>query len=362
MAITYGFFDSINGDRKYTASDIGRYLQGIVSSGVYPDDSSALQVRAVSGMEVSVQTGRAMLDYHYMENDSPLALTLNPGSALDRIDAIVMRLDMENRLCEIAVKEGTPATTPAAPMLLRTDTTKEYMLASVYVTKLVTAITQEDISDTRHDSTVCGWVRGVIRQETVSIPVPTAATAMYIPHVNEDGDGYVLLPTDTTLSYEGAVADAAAVGQALEKKLPKTGGNVGALQITSPARVVGATYPTYAVKSTESGPELGGLTFDVAKRRFYLRAYNADMDAAAERFSENFTLPDAPAGLTATKWYTILTTKAPVTIAQGGHGATNGATGLKNLLAAGGTVLSSYQYGTTLPAAGTKGRIFFKKV
>lgn len=51
-----------------------------------------------------------------------------------------------------------------------------------------------------------------------------------------------------------------------------------------------------------------------------------------------------------------------VPIAKGGTGATNGATGLKNLFAAGNTVLSSYQYGTSLPSAGTKGRIFFKKV
>jgi len=51
-----------------------------------------------------------------------------------------------------------------------------------------------------------------------------------------------------------------------------------------------------------------------------------------------------------------------VTIAKGGTGSSNGATGLKNLLAAGNTILSSYQYGTSLPTAGTKGRIFFKKV
>lgn len=51
-----------------------------------------------------------------------------------------------------------------------------------------------------------------------------------------------------------------------------------------------------------------------------------------------------------------------VPIANGGTNASNGAAGLKNLFAAGATVLSSYQYGNTLPAAGTKGRIFFKKL
>lgn len=51
-----------------------------------------------------------------------------------------------------------------------------------------------------------------------------------------------------------------------------------------------------------------------------------------------------------------------VPIANGGTNASNGATGLKNLFASGATVLSSYQYGDTLPAAGTAGRIFFKKL
>ena len=46
----------------------------------------------------------------------------------------------------------------------------------------------------------------------------------------------------------------------------------------------------------------------------------------------------------------------------GGTGANNGADGLKNLFAAGATVLSSNQFGSSLPSAGTKGRIFFKKV
>ena len=51
-----------------------------------------------------------------------------------------------------------------------------------------------------------------------------------------------------------------------------------------------------------------------------------------------------------------------IPIANGGTNASDGATGLKNLFASGATVLSTYQYGDTLPTAGTKGRIFFKKL
>ena len=51
-----------------------------------------------------------------------------------------------------------------------------------------------------------------------------------------------------------------------------------------------------------------------------------------------------------------------VPITKGGTGATDGSTGLANLLAAGNMVLSAYQYGDALPAAGIPGRLFFKKL
>lgn len=51
-----------------------------------------------------------------------------------------------------------------------------------------------------------------------------------------------------------------------------------------------------------------------------------------------------------------------IPLSNGGTDATDGATGLKKLFASGATVLSSYQYGDALPSAGTKGRIFFKRL
>lgn len=54
-----------------------------------------------------------------------------------------------------------------------------------------------------------------------------------------------------------------------------------------------------------------------------------------------------------------------IPISNGGTGSSDGAIGLNNLFAAGYTILSSHQYGTTLPtdnSSATKGRIFFKKV
>lgn len=51
-----------------------------------------------------------------------------------------------------------------------------------------------------------------------------------------------------------------------------------------------------------------------------------------------------------------------VPIEQGGTNSSDGAVGLQNLFAAGVTILSEHQYGDVLPAAGTAGRIFFKRL
>ena len=52
-------------------------------------------------------------------------------------------------------------------------------------------------------------------------------------------------------------------------------------------------------------------------------------------------------------------TSGVLSISKGGTEATDGATGLANLFAAGETVLSSYQYGTELPTVAQAGQIFF---
>ncbi len=164
MAISYGFYNSVDGDRKYTAAQIGDYLQGLVSSGVYADDASSLQVLAAGGMQLTVKPGRAMLHYKFLYNDSPLTLTLDSGGAQDRVDAVIAYMDLTERACGITIKKGTQGADPKAPALVRNATRKEYMIASVLVRRLATKITQVNITDTRGNQTVCGWVTGLIDQ------------------------------------------------------------------------------------------------------------------------------------------------------------------------------------------------------
>lgn len=164
MSITFGFFNSVDGDRKYTAAQIGDYLQGLVSSGVYADDASSLQVLAAGGMQLTVRPGRAILNYKFLYNDSPLTLTMDASGAQDRIDAVIAYVDLTQRACGITVKKGTQSASPQPPAMTRNSTRMEYMLASVLVRRLSTQITQVNITDTRGDNSVCGWVTGLVDQ------------------------------------------------------------------------------------------------------------------------------------------------------------------------------------------------------
>ena len=168
MSVTYGFFNSIDGDRVYNADQMSTYFKGLIGQGVYEDVGGALQVLADTGMTVKVQTGRAIIDYKWLENDAVESVQINTASAvLPRYTAVVVRLDVANRLIEFGTVDGTAASSPSYPAMTNTTTIKEICLAMVYVAAGATSITQANITDTR-PSALCGWVTGLIKQVNTS--------------------------------------------------------------------------------------------------------------------------------------------------------------------------------------------------
>ena len=185
MAITSGFFNSVNGDRKYNADQMSMYFDKLITSGVFPNPSTNLQVMSAGGMTINVLPGRGFIDCRWINNDANEPFTLEPSDVLlNRIDAVVMVLDLNEsvRSCHIKIKKGTPATTPSAPTMVRNDYVKEYCLAHIYVKALAEAITQADITDTRANTNICGWVTGLIEQvqtATLFLQWQTAYEAFY---------------------------------------------------------------------------------------------------------------------------------------------------------------------------------------
>ena len=182
MAITYGFFNSVNGDRVYNADDFNSCIDAIASDGVFKRNGGGLQVGVNTGMSVQVLDGYARFKGYWIKNDAITNLTISAADATNpRIDAVVVRVDTSARTVTISVKNGTAATTPAAPTMTRSATVNEYCLAKVAVAANATSITMSNITDTRGDASVCGWVKcGTPARYTNNTKITASTTTMSI--------------------------------------------------------------------------------------------------------------------------------------------------------------------------------------
>lgn len=162
MSITYGYFNSINGDRKYNADQMSQYFKGLISNGVFANIGGSMAVIADGqSMTVNVSSGRAVIDCKWIENDAAYPLTITQSHAtLPRYTAVVVQLDAVNRLIRITTKDGTPASTPTQPTI---DTSIELCLAMILVPAGSSSIIQSRVTDKRGTS-LCLWVTGLITQ------------------------------------------------------------------------------------------------------------------------------------------------------------------------------------------------------
>ena len=168
MAITYGFFNSLNHDRAYSAAQITEYFEGLVSDGVYESVGGALQVQAATGMNVNIQTGRAIVDCRWIRNDAVITMPITASHVtLARYTAIMIRLDYSARDISIIAVDGTPASTPVKPTPTNTTGVKDLVLAYLYIPGGATTIPQANIQDMR-GTNLCGWVTGLIKQVDTS--------------------------------------------------------------------------------------------------------------------------------------------------------------------------------------------------
>lgn len=173
MAINGYFFNAIESggeyDRVYNAEDFTNYLRKIVGNGVFPNPSTQLQVTAGTGLQVTVAEGEGWINGHKLTNTAALNLSIDAADVLlPRIDRVVFYADLTERQMGISVVKGTPASNPTAPELVRTDAIYQMSLATVRINANATAITNANITDTRADSDVCGWVAGLIQQVDTS--------------------------------------------------------------------------------------------------------------------------------------------------------------------------------------------------
>lgn len=166
--ITYGFFNSVNGDRKYNADQISNYFEGLISNGVFQNVGNAFIVTANSDMSVNIGSGKAYINGKWIDNDNSFNLSIDSAdTAYDRIDTIVIRLDYSERKIGIKILKGTASTSPSAVTITRSKSLYDLKLAEIRVKANATKITTANITDYRM-SNACGFVTGIITQVDTS--------------------------------------------------------------------------------------------------------------------------------------------------------------------------------------------------
>lgn len=166
MAIRYGYFNSVDGDRKYNAEDMTMYFKGLVSDGVYQTVGNMLVINAGSGLTVTMGTGRALVNMHWIENTAIMNIDLGTASvSADTYKLIVLRCDLSDNVRNISVVVKDSA--DGSVVLTNDETITELCLARVRIRKNASTISQSDIRDYR-GSSYCPWITGLIKQADVS--------------------------------------------------------------------------------------------------------------------------------------------------------------------------------------------------
>lgn len=169
MSFASGFFNSVDHDRLYDATDISRLFDGLIRDGIFASIGDCLVVKQSNQMNVTVGTGRAWFNHTWSYNDALYPVTIPPSEILmDRIDAVVLEINSVESVRANSIKliKGTPSSTPTKPALTNTKEVHQYPLAYVTVGKEVTSIRQADIENCVGTS-ACPFVTGIL--EVISI-------------------------------------------------------------------------------------------------------------------------------------------------------------------------------------------------
>lgn len=149
MSVTCGFYNSLNGDRKYNAMQMSSIFDGLIIDGVFASIGTAFAVKAAGGLTLNIGIGKAWFNHSWTLNDAILPIEAPESEVLlDRIDAVVLEVNgMESvRDNTIKIVKGNPSSAPSRPVMENEGNVHQYPLAYIYRKFGSTVITQADIT------------------------------------------------------------------------------------------------------------------------------------------------------------------------------------------------------------------------
>lgn len=149
-------------DRASNAEHFAKLLASFLCNGLF--GSEMCEVLIAGGMSVTVGTGNGLIEGRFAYLEVPETLTFAASEGNPRIDTVVLRRDLSSDVNFIVadIVKGTAAAVPSRPALTRDGTVWELGLADVLIPANSTAVSQENITDTRLEDERCGLVAAIL--------------------------------------------------------------------------------------------------------------------------------------------------------------------------------------------------------
>ena len=148
VTLTCGFYNGL--DRTYDAEQMSSIFDGLVSDGIYASVGECFIVKARTGREISVGTGRAWFNHTWTLNDDPKIITCDIADDLSpRIDTVVIEVDRRDSVKDnfIKVITGEAGTNPVNPELNTETNVYQYPICHIYRPAGVDEIIQANITN-----------------------------------------------------------------------------------------------------------------------------------------------------------------------------------------------------------------------
>lgn len=169
MSVTSGFYNSLNGDRRYNAEQMSALFDTLINDGVFANIGTSFAVNAAGGLKVLVGIGRAWFNSTWLYNDTLLSIELDvPELLLDRYDAVVIEINHSEavRAGSIKIIKGTPSSNPQLPAMVNDAEVHQYPLAYIYVKAATAEITQAEITN-KIGTSDCPFITGILQVQHI---------------------------------------------------------------------------------------------------------------------------------------------------------------------------------------------------
>lgn len=164
MAFSSGFFNSLNGDRRYDSKQVSELIGLLLTDGVFANVLGLFATIPGEGMQVLVNPGRCWFNNTWSYNDSLFPLRVEAADVLlPRFDAVIIEVneDITTRDNKLKVLKGVPGVVPIKPKMTNTETLHQHPIAYLRIEPGSTSIPAnkiENIVGTKE----CPFVTGIL--------------------------------------------------------------------------------------------------------------------------------------------------------------------------------------------------------